>query len=72
MQFAAAVNVTVDLGYARYKGKDLDNGVHRWAGMRYARSVSRVDGLRFTAPQEPLVEQNEVITDATKVCVAAS
>ncbi|KAJ4395314.1 hypothetical protein N0V91_010913 [Didymella pomorum] len=66
LQLAAAVNVTVDLGYARYRGKDIGNGVVRWAGMRYARSVSRVDGLRFTAPQEPLEEPNKVTTDASK------
>jgi hypothetical protein len=69
LQAAAAVNVTVDLGYARYRGKDVGNGIHRWAGMRYARSVSRVDGLRFTAPQEPLEEANKVTTDASKVSV---
>jgi hypothetical protein len=69
VQFAAAVNVTVDLGYARYKGKDIGNGVYRWAGMRYARSVSRVDGMRFTAPQEPLDEQNLVTVDASNVCI---
>lgn len=69
LQLAQAVNVTVDLGYARYRGKDIGNGVHRWAGMRYARSVSRVDGLRFTAPQEPLEESNKVTTDASKVSI---
>lgn len=67
LQLAAAVNVTVDLGYARYRGKEIGNGIHRWAGMRYARSVSRVDGLRFTAPQEPIEESNKVTTDASKV-----
>lgn len=66
LQLAAAANVTVDLGYARYRGKDIGNGIHRWAGMRYARSVSRVDGARFTAPQEPLEEVNKVTTDASK------
>lgn len=71
LQIAAAVNVTVDLGYARYRGKDIGNGVLRWAGMRYARSVSRVDGLRFTAPQEPLDESNKVTTDASKVSILA-
>ncbi|KAH7392494.1 Alpha/Beta hydrolase protein [Pyrenochaeta sp. MPI-SDFR-AT-0127] len=63
-QYAVAVNETVDLGYARYQGKDIGNGVLRWAGMRYARSVSRVDGLRFTAPQDPLHEPN--VVDASK------
>jgi hypothetical protein len=69
LQLAAAVNVTVDLGYARYRGKEIGNNVTRWAGMRYARSVSRVDGLRFTAPQEPLEESNKVTSDASKVCI---
>lgn len=69
LQAVAAVNVTVDLGYARYRGKDVGNGINRWAGMRYARSVSRVDGLRFTAPQEPLEEANKVTTDASKVSI---
>lgn len=62
-QSVAALNATIDLGYARYRGKDIGNGVFRWAGMRYARSVSRVDGLRFTAPQDPLNERN--VVDAT-------
>lgn len=65
IQYAAALNETIDLGYARYRGKDIGNGVFRWAGMRYARSVSRVDGLRFTAPQDPIDERN--VVDATKV-----
>ncbi|KAJ4310567.1 hypothetical protein N0V94_008385 [Neodidymelliopsis sp. IMI 364377] len=75
IQLVAAVNITVDLGYARYRGKDIGKGVYRWAGMRYARSVSRVDGLRFTAPQEPLEEQNKVTTDASKygpLCIGAN
>ncbi|KAF2847201.1 triacylglycerol lipase-like protein [Plenodomus tracheiphilus IPT5] len=64
LQSVAALETTIDLGYAQYRGKDIGNGVIRWAGMRYARSVSRVDGLRFTAPQEPEVERN--VVDATK------
>ena len=64
-QYVVALNETIDLGYARYRGKVIGNGVLRWAGMRYARSVSRVDGLRFTAPQDPIDERN--IVDATKV-----
>lgn len=65
IRYVTALNETVDLGYARYRGKDIGNGVFRWAGMRYARSVSRVDGLRFTAPQDPVDERN--VVDATKV-----
>jgi carboxylesterase type B len=72
LQVVVALNQTIDLGYARYRGKDIGNGVMRWAGMRYARSTSRVDGLRFTAPQDPLNEPN--VVDATNfgpLCVGS-
>jgi carboxylesterase type B len=59
-----ALNNVINLGYAQYRGKDIGNGVMRWAGMRYARSVSRVEGLRFTAPQDPIQEHS--VVDATK------
>lgn len=63
LQHAFALEETVNLGYAKYKGKDIGNGVMRWAGMRYARAPTRVDGLRFAAPQDPVNERNTV--DAT-------
>lgn len=65
VQSVVALNETIDLGYAKYRGKDIGNGVLRWAGMRYARSVSRVDGLRFTAPQDPIDERT--VVDASTV-----
>lgn len=49
----AAVDTLVDLGYTKYKGTALPNGVTQWLGMRYASPVSRVDGMRFAAPQDP-------------------
>lgn len=64
-QHALALQKTIDLGYAKYRGKDIGNGVIRWAGMRYARNPSRLEGLRFTAPQDPREERN--VVDATKV-----
>ncbi|ORY11650.1 Alpha/Beta hydrolase protein [Clohesyomyces aquaticus] len=51
-----ALDLTVDLGYSKYQGTDRGNGIYRWAGMRYARSVSRVNGMRFAAPQDPIAE----------------
>lgn len=63
---SVAVQEVVDLGYAKYRGLDFGNGVTRWAGMRYARSTSRLDGLRFTAPQDPL--DIEGVVNATEVC----
>jgi carboxylesterase type B len=64
-QHALALEETIDLGYAQYRGKDIGNGVMRWAGMRYARRVSRIDGRRFTAPQDP--EKEGSVVDATNV-----
>jgi hypothetical protein len=69
-QHALALQQTIDLGYAKYRGKDIGNGVIRWAGMRYARSPSRLEGLRFTAPQDPKEERD--VVNATEVLRARS
>ncbi|XP_014562770.1 hypothetical protein COCVIDRAFT_83713 [Bipolaris victoriae FI3] len=60
---ALALDDVVDLGYAKYRGKSIGNGVMRWAGMRFARSPSRQEGLRFAAPQDPVKEEG--IVDAS-------
>jgi len=65
VQRVAAVGLVVDLGYAKYRGSEQGDGVSRWAGMRYARSASRVDGMRFRAPQDPLPVKGTV--NATEV-----
>lgn len=68
-----ALDAVVNLGYAKYRGKDIGNGVMRWAGMRYARSVSRVAGQRFNAPQDPLNENGIVdASDFGPLCVGSS
>ncbi len=41
----------VDLGYSRYEGEELDSGVSRYLGMRYA--APPVGDLRFRAPVKP-------------------
>jgi carboxylesterase type B len=66
VQQLVALSPVVDLGYAQYRGTE-SNSVIRWAGMRYARSVSRNDGMRFTAPQDPLPERPGQIVDANEV-----
>ena len=66
VQQLVAVELVVDLGYAKYRGLNTGKGVTRWAGMRYARSTSRLDGMRFTAPQDPLPVSG--IVNATEVC----
>lgn len=62
---AFALDEVVDLGYAKYQGKSIGDGVMRWAGMRFARSPSRNEGLRFAAPQDPVKEDG--IVNATTV-----
>jgi hypothetical protein len=69
VQQLVALDLVVDLDYAKYRGTECGHGVLRWAGMRYARSVSRIDGNRFTAPKDPLPERPGHIIDANEVCM---
>ncbi|PLB44716.1 putative triacylglycerol lipase [Aspergillus steynii IBT 23096] len=55
-----AQRTVVDLGYTRYKGQALPNGIVQWLGMRYA--APPVGPLRFSAPQDP--EEVDGIQDA--------
>lgn len=48
---AAAVSETVDLGYTKYVGKALSNGISEWLGMRFA--AAPLGELRFMPPQDP-------------------
>ncbi|PTU23806.1 hypothetical protein P175DRAFT_0496936 [Aspergillus ochraceoroseus IBT 24754] len=59
---ASARQVVVDLGYARYSGQALSNGVAQWLGVRYAEPP--LGPLRFAAPQDP--EDIEGIQDASE------
>ncbi|PGG99418.1 hypothetical protein AJ79_08534 [Helicocarpus griseus UAMH5409] len=54
-QLAHAVDPLVDLGYAKYQGKEGKEGVQRWLGMRYAEAP--IKGLRFAAPKDPKKEK---------------
>ncbi|KAK4951517.1 hypothetical protein LTR10_010493 [Elasticomyces elasticus] len=47
-----AVQPTVNLDYASYKGVPLGNGVTQWLGVRFA--APPLDDLRFRAPQPPV------------------
>lgn len=53
----------IDLGYSRYQGLSLHNGVDQYLGMRYAKPP--VNDLRFRAPQDP--EHSEELLDASSV-----
>ncbi|RGP60316.1 hypothetical protein FSPOR_10711, partial [Fusarium sporotrichioides] len=48
---ATAVAPIVDVSYSKYKGKDNENGVTSWLGMRYA--APPIGDLRFMPPQDP-------------------
>ncbi|CAH0016297.1 unnamed protein product [Clonostachys rhizophaga] len=56
----ASNNPVVDLGYSRYAGTYLSNGVSQYLGIRYARPPT--GDLRWRAPVEP--EQTEGIQKA--------
>ncbi|KAM0316902.1 hypothetical protein ACHAPQ_011180 [Fusarium lateritium] len=69
LPFSQAVSPTVNLGYSRYKGKDLGNGVSEWLAMRFA--APPLKDLRFEPPQDPI--RTRAVQDATKrgpVCIA--
>ncbi|KAJ5151585.1 hypothetical protein N7492_009880 [Penicillium capsulatum] len=62
----------LDLGYSRYQGLSLYNGVDEFLGMRYAKPP--VKDLRWRAPQDPEETGNETI-NATKfapICVGVN
>lgn len=58
-----ATNPVVDLGYSRYAGTYLNNGVSQYLGIRYARPPT--GNLRWRAPVEP--EQTKGIQKAKEV-----
>ena len=64
---ALAVSPTVDLGYAKYRGEALPNGLTQWLGMRYA--APPTGRLRFEPPEDPEHERSVQLAD--KVCFGA-
>ncbi|KAH9217163.1 Alpha/Beta hydrolase protein [Leptodontidium sp. 2 PMI_412] len=47
----SSIPLTVDLGYSKYQGSNVENGVTQWLGIRYA--AAPVGDLRFRAPRDP-------------------
>jgi hypothetical protein len=62
---ASKSSLVVDLGYSKYQGTNLGNGVSQWLGIRYA--APPLGDLRFRAPRDPIV--NHTLQVANKVCV---
>lgn len=52
-----AVDPLVNLTYASYRGKTLDNGVSQWLGVPYA--APPLAHLRFAAPRDVNIENKE-------------
>lgn len=68
---AEAVDSLVDLGYSKYQGMTLANGVQQWLSVRFA--AAPIGKLRFGYPQPPTVMDG--VQDATKegvLCVSAN
>jgi cholinesterase len=58
-----ARTAAIDLGYTKYQGTDLSNGVSQWLGMRYA--APPLGDLRFRAPKDPIADSK--VNDADTV-----
>ncbi|KAI1000505.1 hypothetical protein K3495_g7690 [Podosphaera aphanis] len=59
---------TIDLGYARYQGVEIEAGVKYWLGVRFA--APPLGNLRWRAPVDP--EVNDTLQDASNfqaVCI---
>ena len=63
-----AVDPLVDLGYSKYLGIALPNGVTQWLGMRFA--AAPLGELRFRAPVDPI--KNATVQIADQVSTASS
>jgi hypothetical protein len=63
LQTTLAVKDVVNLGYAKYQGQTLNNGISQWVGMRFA--APPVGDLRFKPAIDPHIEHS--VQDATKV-----
>ncbi|KAK7415645.1 hypothetical protein QQZ08_012285 [Neonectria magnoliae] len=64
-----AVKPLVNLGYSKYKGKELDKGVTQWLAIRYA--AAPLGNLRFSSPQDPV--HQDTVQDASdwgQICIA--
>lgn len=56
-----AVETTVDVGYSRYEGTELRNGITQWLGIGYA--VPPLGDLRFRDPLPPIHNSSLQIAD---------
>lgn len=59
---ATNINLTVDLGYSKYNGSNMNNGVSQWLGVRYAAAPK--GDLRFRAPQDPVPDGKTYMANA--------
>jgi hypothetical protein len=65
LKLVLAVDPLVDVGYTKYQGTALPNGVSQWLGMRFA--APPVGNSRFRAPADP--PRNDTVQHADTVCI---
>jgi hypothetical protein len=66
--FATNISLTVDLGYSKYQGSNVANGVSQWLGIRYA--AAPVGDLRFRAPADPVPDNSSHVANAVCASIA--
>jgi len=65
---ATNISLTVDLGYSKYQGSNVANGVSQWLGIRYA--AAPVGDLRFRAPADPVPDNSSHVANAVCASIA--
>ena len=64
-----AVDPLVDLGYSKYEGAALPNGISQWLGIRFA--APPVGDLRFNAPADPPSNDTVQVADTVRLSLPA-
>ena len=61
LNVVTALDSLVDVGYTKYLGTALPNGISQWLGIRYA--APPVDNRRFRAPEDPPTNSSVQVAD---------
>lgn len=64
LDFGLAVEPLVDVGYTKYLGTALPNGISQWLGMRFA--APPIGTLRFRNPVDPPLNDTIQVADQVR------